>query len=139
MKQAFPAALFAMTLAACSAGGAGPLTGIGDGAGTAPAGGAATTAAGGYALTDEEKGLDCRRLTGRMKIRIIQIRDYHARAKTSELSRTLQAAQTNFGASATGSDPDGEYARDRAMLEAYNKQLAAKNCATLDLAAELKQ
>jgi hypothetical protein len=73
-----------------------------------------------------------------MKIRILQIRDYHARAKTSELSRSLQSAQANFGASATGSDPDGDYARDRAMLEAYNAQLAAKGCKTLDLAAELK-
>lgn len=124
-------------LAACAGSGdvaTSALTDVGGG----PVAPGATSRPAGYALSEEEKGLDCRRLTGRMKIRILQIRDYHARAKTSELSRSLQSAQANFGASATGSDPDGDYARDRAMLEAYNAQLAAKGCKTLDLAAELK-
>jgi hypothetical protein len=91
-----------------------------------------------YILNEEEKGIDCKRLIGRMKIRIIQIKDYHKRAKTSELSRGLQQAQSQFGGSTTGIDPDAEYTRDRAMLDAYNAQLGAKGCPQLDLAAELK-
>lgn len=91
-----------------------------------------------YVLSDEEKGIDCKRLTGRMKIRILQIRDDRKRVRSSELSRSLHAAQGQFGGSAAGSDPDGDAARDRAMLAAYNGQLAAKGCKTLDLEAELK-
>ena len=35
------------------------------------------------------------------------------------------------------SDPQADHARDRAKLEAYNPQLASKNCQTLDIEAEL--
>lgn len=91
-----------------------------------------------YVLNDEEKSVDCKRLTGRMKIRILQIRDYNSRAKTTALSRGLQLAQSQFYGTSHGIDPDSEYAKDRAMLEAYNAQLASKGCATLDLDKELR-
>lgn len=93
-----------------------------------------------YKLSQDEQGLDCKKLSGRMQVRILQIRDYETRAKTTALSRTLQTATTTvIGGSQVGTDPDGRYAKDRAMLEAYNKQLAAKGCHTFDLEAELKQ
>lgn len=95
-------------------------------------------AAAAYVLSEEEKTADCKRLTGRMKIRIIQIRDYHSRTKSSALSRNMQLAHSQVWGTTKGIDPDGEYAQDRAMLDAYNAQLAAKGCTTLDLAAELK-
>ena len=91
-----------------------------------------------YVLSEEEKSADCKRLTGRMKIRIVQIRDYKARAQTSALSRNMQLAHSQVWGTTVGINPDAEYARDRAMLDAYNTQLAAKGCKTLDLAAELK-
>ena len=97
-----------------------------------------SSAAPAYALSEEEKGIDCKRLTGRMKIRILQIRDSRSRTNSSELSRSLQLAQSQFGGSTTGIDPDAEHSRDRAMLDAYNTQLAAKGCKTLDLESELK-
>ncbi len=42
-----------------------------------------------------------------------------------------------FGGTKEGVDPDGQYRKDRAMLEAYNRQLAVKQCKTFDLDAEL--
>jgi hypothetical protein len=100
--------------------------------------GASTAKAPAYALSEEENGLDCRRINGRMKIRIMQLRDQATRTRTSELSRGLQTATSQFGGSGYGSSPDSEHARDRAMLEAYNGLLASKGCKTFDLEAELK-
>jgi len=95
-------------------------------------------AAGGYQLSQDELGLDCKKITGRMAVRIVQIRDFQVRSRTTALSRGMQSA-TNpvFGGTLEGSDPDGRYARDRAQLEAYNQRLAEKKCPNFDLAAEL--
>ena len=91
-----------------------------------------------YVLSDEEKSVDCKRLTGRMKIRIMQLRDEASRVRTTELSRSLQSATSQFGGSSAGTDPDGDHRRDMGMLQAYNGQLAAKGCKTLELSTELK-
>jgi hypothetical protein len=92
----------------------------------------------GYTLSNDELALDCKKLTGRMAVRIVQIRDFQTRTQTTALSRGLQTAvKPAFGGSGEGSDPNGRYARDRAQLEAYNRRLAEKNCANFDLAAEL--
>ena len=42
-----------------------------------------------------------------------------------------------FGGSAKGADRQAVYARERAKLDAYNAELAAKGCKTLDIEAEL--
>jgi hypothetical protein len=113
-------------------------------AGDAPkaAAGASTSTsaapASGYQLSEEEKSADCGRLTGRMKIRILALKDSMKRTNTSELSRSLHSATAAMGGSASGSYPYGDEQRDRALLEAYNQQLAAKGCKTLDLANELR-
>ena len=129
-----------LVLGGCAASADPGATAIASGGLTRVAGEAAAPSADapGYVLSDEEKGIDCKRLTGRMKIRILQLRDDRKRVRSSELSRSLHAAQGQLGGSAAGSDPDGDAARDRAMLAAYNGQLAAKGCKTLDLEAELK-
>jgi len=94
--------------------------------------------AGGYTMSPAEMELDCRKLTGRMAVRIVQVRDFQTRRQTTALSRTLQStSSTMLGGSMEGTDPDGRYARDRAMLEAYNQRLAEKSCANFDLNAEL--
>lgn len=97
------------------------------------------TATGGYQLTEDDKALDCKQLTGRMQVRILQVRDYSEREKTSLVSRGMQtAASTVFGGATHGASPDGDQARAVAQLEAYNQLLAAKNCRTFDLASELQ-
>jgi len=93
---------------------------------------------GAYALTPEELALDCRKLTGRMAVRIVQIRDFQSRTQATSLSRGFQAAaKPVYGGSGEGSNPEGRYARDRAQLAAYNERLAEKKCANFDLDAEL--
>jgi hypothetical protein len=47
-------------------------------------------------------------------------------------------SQTVFGAKARAGDPEEQYTQDHAMLEAYNRQLAAKKCKSIDISAELK-
>lgn len=99
----------------------------------APAPGGASA----YVLSEEEKGAGCKRLTGRMKIRILQIKDHVSRHHSTELARSLHTAQSQFGASGAGADTDAEYRRSLSMLEAYNGELQRRGCPTLDLAKEL--
>lgn len=92
----------------------------------------------GYQLSDEELNYDCRKLTGMMQIRILQIRGYDADKQASMAARNLQSFATPiWGGTKEGVDPEGQYRRDRAMLEAYNQRLASKQCKTFDIAAEL--
>lgn len=94
---------------------------------------------GAYVLGPDELKLDCKKLTGRMQVRILQIRDHNQRQQPSTAGRSVQSAvQPIFGGTTRGMNPDGEFARDRAVLDAYNRQLAAKNCKTFDLDAELR-
>ena len=92
----------------------------------------------GYQLSEEELKFDCNKLTGTMQIRILQMRGYDTNKKTSTVARTMQSLTTPiFGGTKEGVDPDGQYLKDRAMLEAYNRQLGSKQCKTFNLDAEL--
>jgi hypothetical protein len=42
-----------------------------------------------------------------------------------------------FGGSASSADRQGVYARERAKLDAYNRELGAKGCPMIDIDAEL--
>jgi hypothetical protein len=98
--------------------------------------GASTTS--NYPLSAEELKYDCRKLTGTMQIRILQVRGYDSRKKASMAARGMQSLATPiFGGTKEGLDPDAQYRKDLAMLQAYNQQLAAKKCKTFDLDAEL--
>ena len=92
-----------------------------------------------YQLSQEELSLDCRKLTGRMQVRILQVRNSGVRGGTTAVAQTTQSLVTPLmGGTTRGADPVADAARDRAYLEAMNKQLAAKKCATFDLEAELQ-
>lgn len=91
-----------------------------------------------YVLSADELALDCKKLTGRMQVRIRQLRSESADPATSELSRGLQAAtKPIFGGSERGIDPAAAMSRDRIMLEAYNARLKQKGCPVFDLGAAL--
>ncbi len=94
---------------------------------------------GAYQLTAAERDMDCRALTGRMAVRIMQLRDYENRRQASLVSRAIQSTTgpVFFGDASAGLDPDGRYRRERAQLVAYNGLLAEKQCANFDLEAEL--
>lgn len=92
-----------------------------------------------YQLSERELKYDCKKLAGVMQVRILQIRDYDSSKKTSAVARGMQSVATPiWGGTTAGIDPDAQYRKDLDMLEAYNRQLAAKNCKTFDLDAELK-
>lgn len=103
-------------------------------------------AKGNYVLSEAEQKLDCKKLIGRVQLRIMQLR-----AELADTSRPSQAAQamqtvTNpalklmfGGATPYGTDRNSQLKRDHSTLVAYNSQLAAKSCATYDLDAELKK
>ncbi len=93
-----------------------------------------------YVLTPQELGYSCKKLTGTMQIRLLQVRQYDPKENPTYAARGVQSVATPiFGGTTVGIDPEGQHRRDLAMLEAYNRRLAEKNCKTLDLAAELKK
>jgi hypothetical protein len=137
IKRNLSASALLLALASCTS--SPPKDGAPAMAPAAAAAADSTQPEGGYVLSAQELALSCRKLTGRMQVRILQIRDYEQRAKPSPASRLAQQAATSLhGGSRHDIDPEAEYRRDRAMLEAYNRRLAAKNCKTFDLEAELK-
>jgi hypothetical protein len=91
-----------------------------------------------YEMSGAEKAMDCKRLTGSMQITISRLRDAGVREEPSAVASTAQTwAGPLFGGSGKGADRQAVYARERAKLEAYNAELAAKGCRTLDIEAEL--
>ncbi len=93
-----------------------------------------------YQLSPQELGYSCKKLTGVMQIRILQVRHYDPAKTASVTARGMQSVATPiFGGTTVGIDPAGQHRQDLAMLEAYNHQLAAKKCKTFDLAAELQK
>ncbi|MGD9806131.1 MAG: hypothetical protein AB7E81_02540 [Hyphomicrobiaceae bacterium] len=95
--------------------------------------------AGVYHLTDQEGALDCKGLNGSITIKIKQMRASGGRVQPSAIASTAQAAaRPVIGGSTYGQSLSGDLARDRARLEALNRQLAEKKCPTYDLDAELR-
>jgi hypothetical protein len=91
-----------------------------------------------YVMSNQEKATDCKRLKGSIMVTISRLRNRAGGASTSSLAvGTNKAATTVFGGSSRGLDSDAEYKRDRARIEAYNRHLASKKCATVNIAAEL--
>ncbi len=83
--------------------------------------------------------LNCRQITGRMQVSILEYRDFANQPKSSSLARGLQSAISSvFGGSNRGTDPEGEYAAALNKLRGDNQKLADKGCPTFDLEKELK-
>ncbi len=90
-----------------------------------------------YQLSEKELKMNCKQLTGTMKVRIVQMSA--GMSDGTFVARGMQAGAVKiWGGPTHGTDPGGEGARDRALLEAYNQQLAVKKCKTLDLQAEMQ-
>ena len=93
---------------------------------------------GNYEMSATEKAMDCKRLTGSMQIVMARLRDPYVRMEPSAVAAGAQkTVAPAYGGSALTADRQAVYARERAKLEAYNAELAAKGCATLDIDAEL--
>jgi hypothetical protein len=98
----------------------------------------AATPGAAYTLSDEEQNLDCKALTGRTQVRILELRGHAYKTHPSELSQSVKSMTAAFSTSGQATGADAQYARDRARLDAYNRQLAAQKCATFDLDKELQ-
>ncbi len=93
-----------------------------------------------YQLSAAERKYNCKKLTGVMQVRILQVRAQKGRDSSSAFARGMQSVvRPVFGGTTAGENPDAEFAQDLALLEAYNTQLAAKKCRTFDLDAELNK
>jgi hypothetical protein len=91
-----------------------------------------------YEMSSSERAMDCKRLTGSMQITISRLKDAYGREEPSAAASTAQTwAGPLFGSGGKGADRQALYARERAKLDAYNEELAAKGCKTLDIEAEL--
>ena len=89
-------------------------------------------------MSATEKQMDCKRLTGSIQIGITRLRDPIGREEPSAVSSAAQKMTSPvFGSSAKTADRQAVYARERAKLDAYNSELAAKGCKTVDIEAEL--
>jgi hypothetical protein len=134
-----PPIVLAVVLAGCAAAAPGYVPPTASGSSLAlPVTKSGAVANGRYEPSDDEKKLDCRKLTGSMHVMLSRIKDAPNRSKPSAAAAAIQgSAAPIFGGSTIGSDFDGELARERARLEAYNRLLAEKKCKTMDIPAEL--
>ena len=103
-------------------------------------------ASGRYVFSQSEQKLDCKKLNGRIQVRVMQLRAELAdKTQPTGAAQALQQATNPAlrlmygGASGYGTDRASQLRRDRAVLESYNQHLAARNCATYDLDAALRK
>lgn len=91
-----------------------------------------------YELSQDELAMDCKRMTGSMNITISRLRDAATRKGGSGLAEAAHKTMPLITQGSTASaDRQTSMSRERAKLDAYNRQLAARNCKTLDIDAEL--
>lgn len=99
-----------------------------------------TTHGAGYQPPIDDKKMNCKQLSSRVQLLILQLRGYGDRKQASGLSRGLQSAfAATVGTTATGSDPEGQHSADLKKLQEYNQRLIASGCNSYDLDYELKQ
>ena len=92
----------------------------------------------GYVLSEDEKGYDCKKLTGKIQLRILDMRGYESRDKTTIASRGLHTAgKMVFGGTNAGLNTDAQFAKDKAMLDAYNTELVTQDCRSFNIAEAL--
>ena len=91
-----------------------------------------------YTLSASERGLNCRRLTGVLQIKIQQLRADISRTPTSRITAATESAIAKpMAGGRVKPDNESEHARDRARLTALNELMIEKNCGHFDLAAAL--
>lgn len=87
-----------------------------------------------YQMTAKELKLNCKQLTGTIRVRLMQLNAAKSGDSGTAVARGLQSGATKiFGGPSYGTSPDSDTARDRAQIEAYNRQLVAKKCKPVNL------
>lgn len=93
-------------------------------------------AAGVYVPSVAERTLDCKKLTGSMRIIISRLSDSANRPQPSMTASAAQSVVAAVRSKPNVLDMTAEDKRERGRLIAYNGLLAEKKCQTLDLAKE---
>ena len=99
----------------------------------------AVNPAGVYVPSPAERALDCKKLTGSMRIIITRQQDARNRPQPSMPAAAAQSVVSAMRGQPSPLDMNAEHVRERGRLTAYNALLAEKKCSTLDLAKELGQ
>lgn len=99
-----------------------------------------TTHGSGWQPRLDEQKMNCKQLSGRVQVLLLQLRSNSGQKQASGLSLGLHSAfASTVGTTATGSDPAGDNATDMGRLKDYNQRLVAMNCKSYDLDYELRQ
>ncbi len=82
--------------------------------------------------------LNCKQITGRLQLRIMQVRGYTDHTQASNFSRSVQSVFVGtVGTSDKGIDPTGDHAADLKQLQDYNQRLVALGCRSFNLDHDL--
>jgi hypothetical protein len=92
---------------------------------------------GSYTLSEEEKALDCKRLTGRIQVRLLSLRGEDYKVQPSEISQSMRTAASTALGSDTAKNAAARATNDRPILDAYNKRLVELGCPSFDIGKEL--
>lgn len=91
----------------------------------------------GYKLSPEEAELDCKRLAGKVQIRILEFRSGLKPEESSAFARALASTSALVDGTTAELSVTEAHKKDVAQLYAYNKQLADKNCRSFDIGKAL--
>lgn len=91
-------------------------------------------------LSPDEMALDCKRMAGRMRVRLLELRGGGPIKPSSGFAEGLQSAVVPiFGGTSRGMSATGDRSTDIAKLRVMNAVLKQKHCPHYDLDAELAQ
>lgn len=99
---------------------------------------AALLPSGPYTLTPEEMALDCRKLTGRLQVRLLALRGEEYKVQPSSAAQSMRSATSAALGTDTAKNAAQRAANDRPILDAYNRRLVDLGCPSFDLEKELK-
>lgn len=91
-----------------------------------------------YSLSAEEKKLDCRRLTGRIQVRLLALRGEEFKVQPSSAAQSMRSATSAALGTDTAKNAAVRASSERPMLDAYNGRLRELGCASFDIGKELE-
>lgn len=93
-----------------------------------------------YVPSKHEEGLSCKRLTGMIQVKLLQMRDASDTPTTTPgLGPARKAMAGPMAGSAPRTNISGERTNEIARLRGLNGLLVAKNCPSFDLDAQLRE
>jgi hypothetical protein len=82
--------------------------------------------------------LDCRKLTGRLQVRLLALRGEEYKVQPSSAAQSMRSATSAALGTDTAKNAAARAANDRPILDAYNNRLVALGCPSFDIGKELE-